>query len=288
MQKHRNIVFSRRGAKAQRNRGRMAFVALLTVCVTVALVDESRGCTAGVAIGNAVADGRPLVWRNFDWHGNVTLYHNSEERYAFLSPSPTRPNFGAGTNEAGLAIYTTLMRGLNPEDVVHLANPAMHWILGNCRTVDDVRRGIEEQIRFEKEVKQLETHLLETTRAVRSHWQQNGFDKTMAQRLTNEAGEMVWHVVRALNEIESRETLIAPRLPTTTLEPHGRQLQASCRESDQNSVVSIRWNFGDGTTANGPNIRHTFDASGVYLVSCTVEGKHGSRSTRWQLIEINR
>lgn len=125
-------------------------VAVVIVAGSVIGNPTAFGCTTAIATGNAVGDGRPIVWRNFDWSGNVTVYRCAGGRYAYISPSPRVPDHGAGTNVAGLAIYTTLMKQMNPIGTPHFATPAMSWLLGNCATVAEVGRAIDEQVRFEK------------------------------------------------------------------------------------------------------------------------------------------
>ena len=41
------------------------------------------------------------------------------------------------------------------------------------------------------------------------------------------------------------------------------------------SVVSVVWNFGDGTTGTGLTAAHTYDSPGSYAVSCTVTDNEG-------------
>ena len=129
---------------------RLGLTALVAAASLAFETPTAVPCTTAVAIGNAVHDGRPIVWRNFDWSGNVTVLRRAGGRYTYISPSPKIPNHGAGTNEAGLAIYTTLMKQMNPKGTPHFATPAMSWLLGNCATVDEVGKAIREQVRFEK------------------------------------------------------------------------------------------------------------------------------------------
>jgi gliding motility-associated-like protein len=48
-------------------------------------------------------------------------------------------------------------------------------------------------------------------------------------------------------------------------------------QSDGNSV--FEWNFGDGTTANGPVVSHTYPNSGGYQITLNITDQHGCVST---------
>ena len=51
-------------------------------------------------------------------------------------------------------------------------------------------------------------------------------------------------------------------------------------------IVSWRWNFGDGTTANTQNTSHTFDAPGTYQVALSVTDANGCVGTFAQPLNI--
>lgn len=37
------------------------------------------------------------------------------------------------------------------------------------------------------------------------------------------------------------------------------------------TLESVTWNFGDGSTGTGPNVDHTYAASGTYLVTAKIK-----------------
>jgi hexosaminidase len=56
---------------------------------------------------------------------------------------------------------------------------------------------------------------------------------------------------------------------------------AAASSSPNGAIVSYAWDFGDGETANGITVSHTYPDKGVYAVTLTVTdsaGKSGSRS----------
>lgn len=50
------------------------------------------------------------------------------------------------------------------------------------------------------------------------------------------------------------------------------------------TIVSYRWNFGDGTTATGPYVTHTYSGSGNYSVTLTVTDDDGASATASTII----
>jgi PKD repeat protein len=53
---------------------------------------------------------------------------------------------------------------------------------------------------------------------------------------------------------------------------------------DDGQIVSYFWDFGDGTTATGPHVTHTFANEGVYVVVLTVTDNQGKKDRRsWRV-----
>jgi PKD domain len=62
--------------------------------------------------------------------------------------------------------------------------------------------------------------------------------------------------------------------------PAGQPQTLSVGASDTvSSVASISWSFGDGTTAAGPSVSHTWPAGGTYPVSATATDAAGNTTT---------
>lgn len=48
---------------------------------------------------------------------------------------------------------------------------------------------------------------------------------------------------------------------------------------DEGDSLSFSWSFGDGETATGPTVNHTFDSTGIYTVTLTVRDTSGATGT---------
>ena len=51
-------------------------------------------------------------------------------------------------------------------------------------------------------------------------------------------------------------------------------------------ITNYLWNFGDGGSADGPNVPHTYQADGTYNVTLTLVDEYGRTSPSYKLIEI--
>ncbi len=76
-----------------------------------------------------------------------------------------------------------------------------------------------------------------------------------------------------------------PPAATFTTSPSAPQmLQAvsfdgSASSDPDGSITSYAWNFGDGATAAGPSVSHTYASAGTYLVTLTVTDNSGATTT---------
>ena len=64
---------------------------------------------------------------------------------------------------------------------------------------------------------------------------------------------------------------------------------ASASSSPNGAIVSYEWDFGDGETATGPVVTHTFEEKGVYEVTLMVTDSTGETGARALAVEaLNR
>ncbi|HEX3478734.1 MAG TPA: DNA/RNA non-specific endonuclease [Kofleriaceae bacterium] len=63
--------------------------------------------------------------------------------------------------------------------------------------------------------------------------------------------------------------------PYTGSEGGSIAMSAAASVDPNGTVVSYAWNFGDGTTATGPSVTHTYAQDGVYTISVTVTDNDG-------------
>jgi PKD repeat protein len=56
--------------------------------------------------------------------------------------------------------------------------------------------------------------------------------------------------------------------------------------TDDGSIASYEWDFGDGETASGASTSHTFDSAGDYDVQLTVTDDEGATATATQTVQV--
>jgi alpha-galactosidase len=59
------------------------------------------------------------------------------------------------------------------------------------------------------------------------------------------------------------------------------------RQSNANPLLAYEWNFGDGTSSNGEQVRHTFTHPGSYQVSVDIETLDGVKAHAVQLVTVD-
>jgi hypothetical protein len=74
----------------------------------------------------------------------------------------------------------------------------------------------------------------------------------------------------------------------SSIEP-GDVVQFDGSVTDSSLIVpkeSYAWNFGDGTTAVGPSVEHSYTAGGDYTVTLTVTDRGGNKATLTQTVQV--
>ncbi|WP_196137812.1 S8 family serine peptidase [Aliikangiella sp. G2MR2-5] len=61
----------------------------------------------------------------------------------------------------------------------------------------------------------------------------------------------------------------------------------SLSSDSDGSIVSYTWDFGDGNSANGQSVNHTFAATGDYVVTLTVTDNDGANDSSSQTVSVN-
>jgi len=64
------------------------------------------------------------------------------------------------------------------------------------------------------------------------------------------------------------------------------QFDASGSSSDQGSIVSYSWSFGDGSTGSGRIVLHTYPSAGSYTVSLTATDSQGATGSITRTIQV--
>ncbi|MBV0924114.1 PKD domain-containing protein [Halomicroarcula limicola] len=67
----------------------------------------------------------------------------------------------------------------------------------------------------------------------------------------------------------------------------GESLTFDATASDDGSIASYEWDFGDGETATGQSVTHSFDSEGDYTVELTVTDDEGATATATQSVSVS-
>jgi hypothetical protein len=78
----------------------------------------------------------------------------------------------------------------------------------------------------------------------------------------------------------------AVRVPSRGLV--GSELTFSAEASDPMGLRSVRWNFGDGRSAQGQTVRHQYNKFGRFQVRVTATDRAGNRTSRSKTIDVQR
>lgn len=70
---------------------------------------------------------------------------------------------------------------------------------------------------------------------------------------------------------------------TVAGEPFTLDANAAFDPAQSGTGLSYAWDFGDGTTASGPTIQHTYSSTGVYTLTLTVSSPTGKRVVKKEL-----
>ncbi len=96
--------------------------------------------------------------------------------------------------------------------------------------------------------------------------------------------------VHGIDEEYEEDPVVAPNAEFTVdlVEPGvGETVTFDAGTSDvEGEVISYTWDFGDGATATGETVTHSYDEPGVYEVTLTVEDDHGQTGTDTVTINI--
>jgi PKD repeat protein len=75
--------------------------------------------------------------------------------------------------------------------------------------------------------------------------------------------------------------------PLLPVEGAPTAFSAAASGADPSTIVSAyAWNFGDGTTATGPSVAHTFASDGTYRVTLTVTDGFGMTSSTTEVVTV--
>ncbi len=88
------------------------------------------------------------------------------------------------------------------------------------------------------------------------------------------------------------DKVIAPPRASFTMTPKsagvntGITFNASSSYDPDGSIVNYTWDFGDGTTAEGKVVTHSYSVSGIYMVTLTVTDNNGTKTSLTKVLVI--
>lgn len=133
----------------------------------------------------------------------------------------------------------------------------------------------------------IEANFREAVEILREHWALDCFSEDEADAVSDEAAETAYYTMASLNAGTGMILNPTPVLTEITAMADGRTVTFSRVASDDGSIASTGWDFGDGTVSNDISPSHTYAAEGCYLVRCRIEDDHGSRNSKWKLVTIS-
>ena len=81
--------------------------------------------------------------------------------------------------------------------------------------------------------------------------------------------------------------LVALFETNTTTAQVDEQIKFNASQTEaQNTITEYKWEFGDGTTATGKNITHSYTANGAYITKLTVTDSTGIKDTAKETIYV--
>jgi PKD domain-containing protein len=86
----------------------------------------------------------------------------------------------------------------------------------------------------------------------------------------------------SLNSPPAARFIYAPRSPSAN-----QSVNFTSQSSKDGAITAYDWDFGDGDTAQEPDVSHTFTSAGTYIVTLTVTDDAGQQSTVERSITVD-
>lgn len=131
----------------------------------------------------------------------------------------------------------------------------------------------------------MENNNREAVELARSYWKQFGFNAAMADKITDEAAENVYTAVKKMAAGTAYALNAPPKINSMTVTWNSLKGTFSVNATDDGSVSSYNWDFGDGTTGTGANPAHTYSKAGKYLVRVRATDNVAVTNSKWMLVE---
>ncbi len=116
-------------------------------------------------------------------------------------------------------------------------------------------------------------------------WRINYPGDDVLARVERECDSDAYHVLNAIYSYRATKTNYAPTVVISNM-PGSSSVQFLSQADDvDGTVVSVYWNFGDGTFSTNRNPVHSYSSTNLFLVSCTAFDDNGARLTDWKYVE---
>jgi PKD repeat protein len=107
---------------------------------------------------------------------------------------------------------------------------------------------------------------------------------TISLTVTNSSG-LTATATHAI-QIEAQPLTAVITAPSTAVANQPITLRATGSSAGVGQITGYDWNFGDGTTAKGEAVVHTFTQAGSYNVTLTITGNYGGSATATQVVQV--
>lgn len=132
----------------------------------------------------------------------------------------------------------------------------------------------------------MENNNREAVELVRSYWNQNGFSAVMADKITDEAAENVYSAVKKMAGGTAYALNAPPKINSMGVTWNGMTGTFNVNATDDGSVNSYNWDFGDGTTGTGANPSHVYTTTGKFLVRVRATDNANVTNSKWMLVDV--
>lgn len=120
-------------------------------------------------------------------------------------------------------------------------------------------------------------------------WSQCGqsytYRVTATDHYGNEATATTETPVTPWAPVDTQAPTAALTAPETAFQEDALSFSAA-GSSDDRGIVSYAWDFGDGKTASGKSVTHTYAAGGTYTVTLTLQDSAGNKTVKTQTVTV--
>src|SRR5207249_5067117 len=83
-------------------------------------------------------------------------------------------------------------------------------------------------------------------------------------------------------------TAVVSATPTSGTAPLTVSFNGAGSSDPDGSIASYQWNFGDGGTASGASVQHTYTTAGTFTATLTVTDNRGAQASKTVVISVQQ